>query len=284
MLQALARQEQFVNRTRGRDEARSIPEWARTHPLTSNRIERAREAASATGLKPGALPEKEAAYLRRVDGLLYGDDPEQGFVMGRAFAHPVMRIGFEAPPGFTLTNSPQAILIEGPDGMRGEFAGGPMPPTGLEGYASAVLEQLLKGASVQLGVAQQLAVNGLAALIVPGTVETSEGPVSFSLAAYQGQGGSAYHFIIITGAAGTMSDAVGQLFGSFRLLSEAEARSLRPRTIDVRAAGATDTIRSLAAQMAGEHKLAHFLVLNGRSADQALRPGELVKLAVYASP
>jgi predicted Zn-dependent protease len=49
-----------------------------------------------------------------VDGLLYGDDPAQGFVIGRRFAHPVMRIGFEAPEGFTLTNSPQRILIEAP--------------------------------------------------------------------------------------------------------------------------------------------------------------------------
>ena len=111
MLDALGRQERFLGRTRGRDEARSIPEWARTHPLTENRISRARDAAVATGLADDALPEKETVFLREIDGLLYGDDPRQGFVIGRRFAHPVMRIGFEAPAGFTLTNSPQAILI-----------------------------------------------------------------------------------------------------------------------------------------------------------------------------
>jgi predicted Zn-dependent protease len=67
-----------------------------------------------------------------VDGLLFGDDPEQGFVIGRRFAHPVMQIGFRGARGFTLTNSPQAILIEGPDGCRGEFGGGRLPPDGLE--------------------------------------------------------------------------------------------------------------------------------------------------------
>src|SRR5690606_33952323 len=125
MLDAIGRQERFLARTRGQDEARSIPEWGRTHPLTQYRIDRARDAAAKTGVAKDELPENEVAYLTELDGLLYGDDPAQGFVIGRRFAHPEMRIAFEAPPGFTLTNSPQAILIEGPDGVRGEFAGGP---------------------------------------------------------------------------------------------------------------------------------------------------------------
>ena len=43
------------------------------------------------------LPEQPAPYFAAVDGMLYGDDPAQGFVMGRSFAHPEMRIAFEAP-------------------------------------------------------------------------------------------------------------------------------------------------------------------------------------------
>ncbi|HWH23094.1 MAG TPA: M48 family metallopeptidase, partial [Allosphingosinicella sp.] len=62
MLGVLARQEAFLSRTRGRDEARSIPEWARTHPLTENRIERARTVAADGGGTD--LPEHEAPYLK----------------------------------------------------------------------------------------------------------------------------------------------------------------------------------------------------------------------------
>ncbi len=280
MLQALGRHEQFLSRTRGRDEARSIPEWARTHPLTGNRIARAESAAAEMGVKRGGLPENELAYLRQVDGLLYGDDPEQGFVLGRAFAHPHMRIAFRAPEGFTLTNSPQAILIEGPDGMRGEFAGARMPAAGLAGYASGVLEQLLKGASARVGAPRHQRINGLPALFVPASVDTPDGPVALSLAAYEGPGGAAYHFIMISNPRAAPPDALSTLFGSFRLLSDEELRSLRPRTIDVRRAGPGDSQRTIAAQMAGEHKLDHFLVLNGRSADQPVREGELLKIVV----
>jgi len=153
MLASLARHERFMTASRGHDEASGIPEWARTHPNTENRIERARETARNTGVTDDELPENERRYLAELDGLLYGDDPEQGFVLGRRFAHPVMRIGFEAPPGFTLTNSPQAILIEGPDGLRGQFGGGRLGPGGLPDYVSEVLGALVGKAPADVGAA-----------------------------------------------------------------------------------------------------------------------------------
>jgi predicted Zn-dependent protease len=280
MLSALGRHEQFVVRTRGREEARSIPEWARTHPLTDNRIARASEAAAAMGVQRGELPEKEAAFLATVDGMLYGDDPQQGFVTGRAFAHPVMRIAFEAPQGFSLTNSPQAILIEGPDGMRGEFAGGPMPQGGLEAYTAAMLRQLLKGAQVSADAGRRTRINGLDALVTNARVQSGQERVALTLAAYAA-GEQAYHFLMLSTSGAAAPARLDQLFASFRLISEAEARSLRPRRIDARRASGGDTIATLAAQMAGDNKVEHFLMLNGRSADQPVRPGELVKLVVF---
>jgi len=282
MLGALGRNEQFMSRTRGRDEARSIPEWARTHPLAENRVERARQTAGATGVAAGALPENEERYLREVDGLLYGDDPAQGFVQGRRFAHPVMRIGFEAPEGFTLTNSPQAILIDGPDGLRGEFGGGRMGRGGIEGYASALLEQVLKGAQAEIGAARQTQVNDVPGLIVPVRVATPEGEVELSLAVYDGGGGAAYHFMMVSSPARGSAAALGALFGSFRLLSDEEVRALKPREIRVVRAGAGDTLQTMAGRMASDHPLDHFLMLNGRTPDQPLRPGELVKIVALA--
>ena len=209
MLGALGRNEQFMATTRSTDQAKAIPEWARTHPLTENRIVRAREAAAASGVADNQLPEGVGEYLREVDGLLYGDDPQQGFVLGRRFAHPVMRIGFEAPPGFTLTNSPQSIRIDGPDGLRGEFAGGAMPAGGLEAYAEAVLGGLLGKAPARTGVPQGTVVNGVPALFVPVTVATEQGEVDLALMAYAGAGGGAYHFIMVSPPGGAAPCAAG---------------------------------------------------------------------------
>ncbi|HEX8623758.1 MAG TPA: M48 family metalloprotease [Allosphingosinicella sp.] len=282
MLEALGRNEQYMGRTRGRDEARAIPEWARTHPLAGNRVERAAETAAATGIADGTVPELEGPYLRELDGLLYGDDPEQGFVDGRRFAHPVMRIGFEAPQGFTLTNSPQAILIEGPDGLRGEFGSGPMPPGGLPAYAEGLIRALLRGTPAEAGPAEPARINGLPALLVPVMVQTQQGAVELNIAAYDGGDGGAYHFIMVAPPAGSSRSAIGALFGSFRLLSPEQARSLRPRLIRTVRVGPGQTPATLAAFMASDHPLDHFLMLNGLSAGQTLKSGELVKVVTVA--
>ncbi|PSJ39358.1 M48 family metalloprotease [Allosphingosinicella deserti] len=282
MLGALSRQEQFLAATKGRDEAKSIPEWARTHPLTGSRVERARQAAAATGAQPDALPEYEDRYLQALDGLLYGDDPQQGFVLGRRFAHPVMRIGFEAPAGFTLTNSPQAILIEGPDGLRGEFGGGRVPEGGLQAYAEALLRQLLGDAPVRVGDGRAARVNGVDALFVPAAVSTENGEIPLSIAVYQASGGNAYHFAMVSNSAGGSADALDPLFRSFHLLSAEEARRLRPRRIRVAEVGPGDTIASLAGRMADTNQRALFLFLNDRAPDQPVRPGEKVKIVSFA--
>ena len=283
MLDALGRNERFVARTRGRDEARGMPEWARTHPLAGNRVERARATARATGHAPDALPENEAAYLAEVDGLLYGDDPAQGFVLGRRFAHPVMRIGFEAPPGFTLINSPRALLIEGPDGTRGEFGAGRMPAGGLEAHASALLAQLLGDVGAKIGEGERRTVNGVEALIVPASVQTERGSAEILVAAYAGGGGAAYHMIAAYQGSEQSRAAVEALIGSFRRLSAADVARLRPRTVRTIAVGQGETAASVARRMASDHPLEHFLMLNARAADAPLRPGERVKIVVWGA-
>ena len=62
---------------------------------------RARPASA----KPIAL-----AYLTAVDGLSYGDDPADGVINGRRFIHARLGVAFEAPEGFTLENTSQAVL------------------------------------------------------------------------------------------------------------------------------------------------------------------------------
>lgn len=281
MLGALARHEQFLTRTRGRDEATSIPEWARTHPLTGNRIARADEKAALTGVADNALPENEASFLSQVDGLLYGDDPEQGFVMGRRFAHPVMRIGFEAPEGFTLTNSPQAILIEGPNGVRGEFGGGRLSSGGLDAYGAKLIKQLFGEARIEVGQAQRGRVNGVSALFIPVRAATENGPVKISFAIY-GNGREAYHFVMISTADDDAEPVLRALFNSFRLLTAAEAASLKPREIRVVDVGSDNSIAAFANRMRTDHPVEHFIMLNGLDAGEKPKAGGRVKIVVLA--
>jgi predicted Zn-dependent protease len=173
-------------------------------------------------------------------------------------------------------------MIDGPDGQRGEFAGGPMPPGGLEDYASLLLSRVLGKAQARAGAAQPAIVNGVRALFVPLEIATEQGPVPLSLAVYAGPGGGAFHFLMVSKPDSPPAAALGDLFQSFRLLGAEEAARLRPRRIRVVVPGQGDTVATVASLMASENPVDHFLMLNGRTAGRPLRPGEPVKIVAVA--
>jgi predicted Zn-dependent protease len=282
MLEALGRNEAFRSRADDRGGAQSLPEWALSHPLTQHRIDRARQIASDTGIADNALPENEAAYLRAVDGMLFGDDPEQGFVNGRQFAHPIMRIGFEAPPGFSLTNSPQAIRLAGPGGVVGEFGGGRLREGGVVPYAEALAAHIIGQAPATLVGSRKDVINGLPVAVLNMTIQAQNGTVPLVIAAYDAGGGAAYHFITLAPEASDGAAGLDRLFRSFRLLSVDEVARLRPRVIRTVVVQPQDTPETLARQVADPAAKDLFLMLNGLAPAQRPQQGARVKVVKIA--
>src|SRR3954454_9113696 len=66
---------------------RQTPEWARTHPLSENRMQRALAEARATG-RLGTGVRNRDIFLDRIEGMFVDDDPAQGVIDGAAFTHP----------------------------------------------------------------------------------------------------------------------------------------------------------------------------------------------------
>ena len=85
------------------------PDFLTTHPATPERVKNAlANARQFSG--PGAGERDRNEYLGDLDGMVYGEDPSEGFVRGRRFLHPKLGFTFLAPPGFTLDNTAQAVL------------------------------------------------------------------------------------------------------------------------------------------------------------------------------
>jgi predicted Zn-dependent protease len=277
ILSGLQAQDQLEARTRGRQEA-SVPEWARTHPLTEARVARALQQARQ--VPPPAPPAGADPYLARIDGLLYGDDPEQGLIDGRSFAHPRLGIAFAAPAGFALTNSPRAVRIEGPSGLKGEFSAGALRGD-LEEYAVGVARRVAGQTPIRLGRVERRRINGLESVLVPALAQTANGAlVELTVVAYAVDRDSAYHFVTL--APRGQSAAFDPLFDSFRRLPPQEASRLRPRRIEVVTVRAGETVDTLARRMAyTDYPEERLRVLNGLGRDEPVRPGQRIKLVVY---
>jgi predicted Zn-dependent protease len=277
LLRSLGLQESLSTRMANRDAASATPTWARTHPLSADRVTRARAQAQAAGAAPGGT-ERIEPYFAAIDGMIFGDDPEQGFVNGRTFSHPTLRIAFEAPQGFTLTNTPSAVLIGGPNNMRAQFGAGALQGD-LATHASNGLRQVLGNANAQVGQVQRSTTNGLETATAIARAQTQSGAVDVSVTAYR-VGDRAYHFIALA-PAGNLG-AFSSMLRSMRTLTAQEAAALRPRLIDIVQVRSGDTAQSLARRMAfDDYQLDRFLVLNGREANEQLRAGEQVKIVVY---
>ncbi|HEY0148813.1 MAG TPA: M48 family metalloprotease [Allosphingosinicella sp.] len=264
----------------GKDE-RSTPSWARTHPLSAERVRRATQQAQRTGLVGRGLRNRDQ-FLAQIDGLMVGDDPKQGVIEGRTFTHPDLRLRFSVPNGFGMQNGTTAVSIVGQQGQA-MFSTGAY--NGDMGTYIAQAFRSVAGQQTQVNYSQprRTTVNGIPAAYSSARVTTQQGQVDLTIFAYQWDSNRAYHFAMVT-PAGQGLGPFNAMVQSLTRISQAEAAAIRPRIIDVVTVGRGDTVQSLAARMAyNDNQLERFRVLNGLAANAALTPGQRVKIVVYGT-
>jgi predicted Zn-dependent protease len=253
--------------------ATSVPEWASTHPDPASRVQSALQRAGA-----GTGRTDRDTFLTRVDGLLYGDDPQQGVVEGRQFIHPVYRFEFTAPQGFYLLNGTQAVSITGTSG-KGQLSTEPYSGN-LDTYVRTVFQKI--GGSQQTLAPQSIqrtTVNGLPAAFGTARVTSGQSQVDVTVFAYQFSNSQAFHFATITPAG--QQSAFTAMYNSMRRISESEAAQVIPRRLDVVTVQRGDTVQSLAQKMAyTTAQVERFRVLNGLASNATLTPGQKVKLVI----
>ena len=87
------------------------PDFFSSHPATPERVKNAQtNARQYSGPGANANERDRNSYLASLDGLVYGEDPIEGYVRGRRFLHPKLGFTFTAPEGFSLENTAQAVL------------------------------------------------------------------------------------------------------------------------------------------------------------------------------
>jgi predicted Zn-dependent protease len=95
----------------------TLPNFLSTHPDPGDREVRTSQLSqAAVGGAPRGLVIGEAVYRRRVDGIVFGDDPRQGYFEGNRFYHPEMGFQLIFPDGWKTENQPSAVVAQGSSG------------------------------------------------------------------------------------------------------------------------------------------------------------------------
>jgi predicted Zn-dependent protease len=102
----------ILERQRDAGSGGAVPEWQSTHPDPGNRVIAAEQRLATSQIEGGISRREE--YLRRIDGMMFGLDPAQGFFIENRFIQPEMRVQFEFPEGWASQNAPTQVLAQSP--------------------------------------------------------------------------------------------------------------------------------------------------------------------------
>ncbi|MCP3979626.1 MAG: M48 family metalloprotease [bacterium] len=87
-----------------------LPGWMSTHPLPENRQTRIARQIEQLGLDLASAPTNERTYQRRIENMVFGADPRQGYFRGGRFYHPQMRFQAEFPESWRHANQREAVI------------------------------------------------------------------------------------------------------------------------------------------------------------------------------
>jgi predicted Zn-dependent protease len=239
-----------------------------SHPRGPQRVAAAVMAARQWGALGIGLNERNA-YLAELDGMIYGDDPSQGLIRGGRFIHPYFGFAFEAPAGFKLENTHQAVL--GLSSNDRAFRFDKLEKSGLP------LEAQLRANSahdLKIDKISKMTINGFEAAAA---VARSPG-WTFRIVLIA-KAGETYRFIFVSRKFNAQDDS--EFLGSaksFHTLDQEEAAVSQPERLRIADVGTGDTPESFAQDMPGDRPLERFLVLNGIDRGAILQPGSKVKI------
>lgn len=255
-----------------------IPEWQSSHPDPGNRIEATEARIKRVTVALEGKKVKRAEFLRVIDGMVFGDNPRQGYFKDGAFYHPDLAFQLQFPSGWKTANQPSSVV-----GVSG--AGDAQVQLSLAGKEapSAVLQKFLGQEGLTAGAASQAAINGNPAAQSSFTAQNQDGSQLAGRVAFVSYGGTTYQLLGLATAAGARgnSEAITGFIGSFRRLTDQSALNVQPSRIAIVTVPRAMTLRQFNNQFPSSIELEQLALINGLAdGDAPLASGDLVKRVV----
>lgn len=254
-----------------------LPGFLSTHPNPGDRFVTVSKLAKEwkSKLKLTNPQENRNAYLKRIEGLIYGEDPAQGFVENNAFYHPVLKLKFPIPQDWQHINSPTAFQMAPKDGkamMMLSLAKG----ANLQEAASATLQQY-KLTAVQ---SQEVKVNGLNAIAMVAD-QKQEQQTLRTLSYFIQYNNNMYHIIGVSSLAdfNNYADAFSNTMKNFGPLTDAAKLNKKPERVRIKTVSKSSSFQDVLKSFnVGEKRFNEMAVLNGMELKDNVPAGALIKI------
>ena len=249
-----------------------LPEWLSTHPDPGNRAQKARERA-ATVVDPAKLNVAREAYVARLNGMVYGENPRQGFFRGSSFLHPDLRFKMDLPDGWQKANTAAAVIAVSPqkDAAFQLAVAGKLSPE--EARRKFFSQQGVRPAAIAGG--------GIPGAASAFEADTEQGPVR-GVVTFVPHGGTTYMLLGFSAAQRLMAyaPAFERSFASFGPLTDPAALGVQPARIEIVRVPREMTIEEFNAQFPSSVPIEKVALVNGVAPGGKLQGGAVAKRIV----
>lgn len=258
--------------------AASVPTFLSTHPDPRNRYQTVQKLAAQwqKELNTYDLEVNRNSYLEMIDGMIYGEDPKQGFVENHIFYHPVLKFQYPIPKQWLIQNSPQQVQMA-PENGEALMVLTLVPGESLEAAAQAVLEKN----QLTLVESKEENVNGLPAIAMIADQQQQQQQSIRTLTYLIAYEGNIYNIMGISTLDNfnNYSDDFSNTMRNFQELTDPEKINKEPDRIIIKTVQQNTTLaEALRNFQMQDDRMEELAILNGMRLDDPLTPGSLIKI------
>jgi predicted Zn-dependent protease len=259
----------------GGDEGR-VPEWTLTHPYPENREAHIREVIAASGLPPGGRVARDA-YLDRLEGLVYGANPREGYFKGPLFLHPELSFQLRFPDGWNTVNQRSAVgaVAPGEDAM--------LVLAVVDGHADAAsaLRAFLGQEGMRAGIGNEDDVNGIPSARSSFSATNNDGEIRGDVTFFE-HGGLVYRLLGMAsaGAWNGVAQTVGRSVATFAALTDPAVLAVQPWRLELVTLGQAMTLSAFHQRYPTPVSIDQLARLNRRAPDERIPAGTRLKRVV----
>lgn len=259
------------------ESGQSLPGWFSTHPNPEDREAKTLELAKAAQQKSNLqnFKKEREKYLALIDGIVFGEDPRQGFVENGYFYHPTLDFQFPVPADWQVVNTPQAVQM-----MNKEQTAGIQFSLAQEASARAAADKFVANTKGQVTYSDYTRLNGMVTEIRETVITTQDGALKvLSYFFEKDKYVFVFHGFSAPANYGKFQSTFKHTMTNFDRLKNEKARNVKPTRIKVVTVAKSSTLKDFLAKYPHKsitpEKLA---IINGMELGDAVKPGDKIKV------
>jgi predicted Zn-dependent protease len=254
-----------------------LPGFLSTHPNPDDREVRVNQLANEWQAKVPYQPKNlnRWDYLRMIDGIVYGEDPRQGFVENGMFYHPQLRFQFPVPDKWLVANSPRSVDMQSPEknaGIQFTLGKGATPQQAADNFVTGAQASVIRRENAR--------VHGLATVVLETSLQSQNTTLQvLSYFIQKDQNIFVFHGFTTPGVYSKFYGTFTTVMTGFDELRNQAALSKKPDRVRIETAKAdgdlSTTLKSLGMK---EEMLKELSILNGMALEERVKRGDPIKV------